>query len=97
MQVFLNQPWQQIHPSLILLFGKTKAVFGKDAPRKKLCFGICYLWETEKKPVNKNRGRCFSMKSKATCKHRAHLDEHNKNVLKSHLLIVAYAGALGLM
>ena len=35
MQVFLNQPWWQMRPSLILLFGKTKALFGKDAARKK--------------------------------------------------------------
>ena len=35
MQVFLNQPWRQMRTSLILLFGKTKALFGKDAARKK--------------------------------------------------------------
>ena len=38
MQVFLNQPWWQMHTSLILLFGKTKDLFGKDAARKKLRF-----------------------------------------------------------
>ena len=44
MQVFLNQPWLQIRASLTLLFGKTKALFEKDAARKKkLCFAyvIC--------------------------------------------------------
>ena len=34
MQVFLDQPWQQMRASLIILFGKTKALFGKDAARK---------------------------------------------------------------
>ena len=38
MQVFLNQPRQQMHASLILLFGKTKALFGKDDARKKNAF-----------------------------------------------------------
>ena len=33
MQVFLDQPWQQMCASLIILFGKTKALFGKDAAR----------------------------------------------------------------
>ena len=35
MQVFPDQPWQQMRASLIILFGKTKALFGKDAARKK--------------------------------------------------------------
>ena len=35
MQVLLNQSWQQMRASLILLFGKTKALFGKDTARKK--------------------------------------------------------------
>ena len=36
MQVLLNQPWRQMRASLILLFGNTKALFGKDATRKNL-------------------------------------------------------------
>ena len=35
MQVFLNQPWRQMHALLILLFGKTKALFEKDTASKK--------------------------------------------------------------
>ena len=31
MQVFVNQPWWEMHASLILLLGKTKTLFGKDA------------------------------------------------------------------
>ena len=38
MQVFLNQPWPQMRASLILLFGETKALFEKDAARKKTAF-----------------------------------------------------------
>ena len=37
-QVFLNQPWRQTHTLLILLFEKTKALFGRDAARKKTVF-----------------------------------------------------------
>ena len=37
-QVFLNQPWRQMFASLILLFGKTKALFGKDAAGKNVAF-----------------------------------------------------------
>ena len=37
-QVFLNQPWRQMRASLIPLIGKTKALLGKDATRKKTAF-----------------------------------------------------------
>ena len=37
MHFFLNQSWRQMRASLILLFGKTKALFGKDATKKKNC------------------------------------------------------------
>ena len=37
-QVFLNQPWRQMRASLIPLFGKTKALFGKDPARQKTAF-----------------------------------------------------------
>ena len=36
MQVFLNQPGRQMRASLILLFGKTKPLFGKDTARKNI-------------------------------------------------------------
>ena len=42
MQVFLDQPWQQMRASLIILFGKTKALFGKDAARKKCIIIIIF-------------------------------------------------------
>ena len=37
-EIFLNQHWQQMRASLILLFGKTKAFFGKDTARKNTAF-----------------------------------------------------------
>ena len=40
MQVFLNQPWRQMRASLILLFEKIKAFFGKDA-----AYVICGKWK----------------------------------------------------
>ena len=35
---------------------------------KKLHFCIRYLWKMKEKPANLNRGVCFSLKWKATCK-----------------------------
>ena len=77
-EIFLNQYWQQMRASLILLFGKTKAFFGKDTTRKKLRFCTRYLWKRKEKPANLNRGVCFSMKWKATCQNWAHLDKEKK-------------------
>ena len=48
MQVFLNQPWQQMRALLILLFGKTKGLFGKDAAREKLWFLHTLFVENER-------------------------------------------------
>ena len=48
MQAFLNQPWRQMCPSLILLFGKRKSLFGKDAARKKTAFLHTLLMENER-------------------------------------------------
>ena len=58
-EIFFNQHWRQMRASLILLFGKTKAFFGKDTARKKLRFCIRYLWKMKEKPANLNRGLCF--------------------------------------
>ena len=84
-EIFFNQHWRQMRASLILLFGKTKAFFGKDTARKKLHFCILYLWKMKEKPANLNRGLCFSIKWKATCRNLAHLDEEKQFGLKSHL------------
>ena len=54
MQVFLNQPGRQMRASLILLFGKTKPLFGKDTVRKNIAKIGCENY--------------FSMQWKATCK-----------------------------
>ena len=48
MHVFLNQERQQIRASLILLFGKTKALFGKDADKKKTVFLNTLFGENER-------------------------------------------------
>ena len=86
-EIFLNQHWRQMHASVILLFGKAKAFFGKDTARKKTPFlhSLRYFWKMKEKPANLNRGSCFSMKWEATCKNWAHLDEEKKFGLKSHL------------
>ena len=57
--------------SLILLFRKTKASFGKDAARKNIAFLHTLFVENERKTSELKWGGggvCFSMKSKATCK-----------------------------
>ena len=38
MEVFVNQPWRQMRTLLVLMFGKTKALFGKDGIRQKNAF-----------------------------------------------------------
>ena len=48
MQGFLNQPWRQMRASLILMFGKTNAFFGKDATRKKTAFLDTLFVENER-------------------------------------------------
>ena len=53
------QPWRQMRASLILLFGKTKALFGKDAAQKKLRFCIRYFLENERETSEPKRGLCF--------------------------------------
>ena len=44
----LNQPWQQMRALVILLFGKTEALFERDAARKKLCFLHTLFVENER-------------------------------------------------
>ena len=47
-EIFLNKHWQQMRASLILLFGKTKAFFGKDTARKKTAFLHTLFMEKER-------------------------------------------------
>ena len=37
-EIFFNQHWREMRASLILLFEKTKAFFGKDTARKRTAF-----------------------------------------------------------
>ena len=64
---------------------KQKLSLERTPPGKKLHFWIRYLWKMKEKPANLNRGVCFSMKWKATCRNWAHLDEEKQFGLKSHL------------
>ena len=47
-EVFLNQPWRQMHATVILLFSKTKVLFGKDAARKRSAVLHTLFVENEK-------------------------------------------------
>ena len=64
---------------------KQKLSLERTPPEKKLCFCIRYLWKMKEKPANLNRGVCFSIKWKATCRNWAHLDEEKQFDPKSHL------------
>ena len=58
---------------------KQKLSLERTLPGKKLCFCIRYLWKMKEKPANLNRGVCFSLMWKATCKNCAHLDEEKNS------------------
>ena len=76
-EIFFNQPWRQIRALLILLFGKNKRIFlERTPPGKKLHFCIRCLWKMKEIPANLNRGVCFSLKWKATCKY-SHLPAYS--------------------
>ena len=64
---------------------KQKLSLERTPPGKKLRFCIRYLWKMKEKPANLNKGVCFSIKWKATCRTWAHLDEEKQFGLKSHL------------
>ena len=64
---------------------KQKLSLERTPPGKKLRFCIRYLWKMKEKPANLNRGLCFSIKWKATCRNWAHLEKEKQFGLKSHL------------
>ena len=58
-EIFLNQRWRQMRASLILLFGKTKAFFGKDTARKKTAFLHTLFVENERETSKLKLGGMF--------------------------------------
>ena len=62
---------------------KQKFSLERTPPGKKLLFCIRYFWKMKEKPANLNRGVCFPLKWKATCKNWAHLDEEKIRPKKS--------------
>ena len=58
-EILLNQHWQQMRTSLILLFGKTKAFFGKDTARKKTAFLHTSFMEKERETSKLKWGGMF--------------------------------------
>ena len=85
-QVFLNQPWRQIRTLLILLFGKTKALFEKDATRKKNCVFAYVICGKPKRNQQTKMGDCVFLRNQRP---RAKIEliwtSKKKNGLKSHL------------
>ena len=61
-EIFFNQHWQQMRASLILLFGKTKAFFGKDTARKKTAFLHTLFVENERETSKLKSGVMFFYK-----------------------------------
>ena len=84
-EIFFNQHWRQMRASLILLFGKTKAFFGKDTARKKTAFLHTLFVENERETSRLKWGAMFFYKVEGTCRNWAHLDEEKNFGLKSHL------------
>ena len=71
--------------STILLFGKTKAFFGKDTARKKTAFLQRYLWKMKEKPTNLNRGGMFFSEVEGHMQKLSSFGRGKKFGLKSHL------------
>ena len=92
-QVSLNQPRRQIRASLILLFGKTKALFGSTLPGKILRFNFIAYIICGKRNRNQRAeiGGMFSMKSKATCKKLSSFRQVKKKTVKK-VTYAVYAG-----
>ena len=61
-EIFFNQHWRQMRASLILLFGKTKAFFGKDTARKKTAFLHTLFVENERETSKLKWGFMFFYK-----------------------------------
>ena len=61
-EIFFNQHWRQMRASLILLFGKTKAFFGKDTARKKTAFLHTLFVEKERETSKLKWGAMFFYK-----------------------------------
>ena len=61
-EIFFNQHWRQMRASLILLFGKTKAFFGKDTARKKTAFLHTLFVENERETSKLKWGVMFFYK-----------------------------------
>ena len=61
-EIFFNQHWRQMRASLILLFGKTKAFFGKDTARKKPAFLHTLFVENERETSKLKWGAMFCYK-----------------------------------
>ena len=70
---------------------KQKLSLERTPPGKKLRFCIRYLWKMKEKPANLNRGVCFSIKWKATCRNWAHLDEEKQFRPKKSLTSLLHA------
>ena len=61
-EILFNQHWRQMRASLILLFGKTKAFFGKDTARKKTAFLHTLFVENERETSRLKWGAMFFYK-----------------------------------
>ena len=61
-EIFFNQHWRKMRASLILLFGKTKAFFGKDTARKKTAFLHTLFVENERETSRLKWGAMFFCK-----------------------------------
>ena len=84
-EIFFNQHWRQMRASLILLFGKTKAFFGKDTARKKTAFLHTLLVENERETSKLKWGAMFFYKVEGHMPKLSSCGRGKNFGLKSHL------------
>ena len=84
-EIFLNQPWRQMHASLILLFAKTKAFFGKDTTRKTTAFLHTLFVENERETSKLKYGGMFFSEVEGHMQKLSSFGRGKKIGLKSHL------------
>ena len=92
-EIFFNQHWRQMRASLILLFGKTKAFFGKDTARKKTAFLHTLFVENERETSKLKWGAMFFYKVEGHMPKLSSFGRGKKFRPKKSLTSLLHAGA----
>ena len=84
-EIYLSQHWRPMRASLILLFGNTKAVFGKGIARKKNAFLHTLFVENERETSKLKWGDMFFYEVEGHMPKLSSFRRGKKFGLKSHL------------